>query len=319
MGNSVVIKPAEQSSFSILRVAYLAQEAGIPDGVFNVVPGYGDIAGKALALHQNVQGIFFTGSSDVGKKILQYAGQSNMKKVSLECGGKSPLIISNKCNRFDEAAKVLAKNIFYNQGQICSAPSRLIINKNIKDQFVDILLKEVKKYIPGDPYSFESDVGCLVSMEQKNRIIEYIEMGKVCGCKILNYEFDSNKLPLNRPFVLPVIFENVDSSYEFSKEEIFGPVLSIIGYKELTKAIDIANNTRYGLAASIWTDDIGEAYQSTRLLQAGIIHVNSYGEDDNTVPFGGFKESGIGKDKSFFAFDDYSSIKTTWYNFNTLV
>ena len=175
MGNSVVVKPAEQSSFSILKVAKLALDAGIPSGVLSVVPGYGDEAGKALALHNDVRGIFFTGSSFVGKKILQYSGQSNMKKVGLECGGKSPFIVSEKCNELEKASKVLAKNIFYNQGQICSASSRLIIHKNIKDKFLSLLVEESRKYIPKNPLSLESEVGAVISQKQKKKIEEYID------------------------------------------------------------------------------------------------------------------------------------------------
>jgi len=317
MGNSIVIKPAEQSSFSILKVAKLAIEAGIPAGVFNVVPGYGHEAGKALALHNDVRGIFFTGSTSVGKQILQYSGQSNMKKVGLECGGKSPFIVSNKCTDIEEAVQVLAKNIFYNQGQICSASSRLIIHKDIKDIFLKLLIKESKKFIPNNPLSFESEVGAVVSKKQKDRVNEYIKSGLKSGAIIVNKL--NNTPPIEGgEYINPIIFDNVDLNSKIAQEEIFGPVLVVLTVDNIKEALKIANDTNYGLAASIWTNDYDEAYHISRLLEAGIVHINSYGDDDNMVPFGGIKESGLGKDKSVFAFDEYSNQKTTWMSFKSL-
>lgn len=317
MGNSVVLKPAEQSSYSILKVAQLAIDAGLPKGVLNIVTGYGNEAGKALALHNDVRGIFFTGSTFVGKQILQYAGQSNMKKVGLECGGKSPFIISEKCNQLEEAVKVLAKNIFYNQGQICSAPSRLIINKKIKNKFLEILLKESEKYIPKNPLSLENEVGAIVSESQKNRVEEYIKTGIESGARIITSK-EELKIHNGGSYVNPTIFDDVDPNSKIAQEEIFGPVLVVIGVDTVTEAIEVANNSKYGLAASIWTNDFDEAYQVSRLLEAGIVHINSYGDDDNMVPFGGIKESGLGKDKSVYAFDEYSEIKTIWMNFKNI-
>lgn len=317
MGNSVVLKPAEQSSFSILKVAKLAIQAGIPKGVFNVVPGFGHEAGKALALHNDVRGIFFTGSSYVGKLILQYSGQSNMKKVGLECGGKSPFIVTKNCNDLQKAAKVLAKNIFYNQGQICSAPSRLLIDQSIKENFMEYLVEESKLYIPKDPLSLDSEVGAVVSEEQKNRIQEYIHKGITSGARVVTTKEDICPIQGGQ-YVVPTIFDNVDPSSEIAKEEIFGPVLVVISYEDITQAIQMANDTKYGLAASVWTNDFDEAYQVSKAIQAGIVHINSYGDDDNMAPFGGFKESGLGKDKSIYAFDEYSVLKTIWMSFNNL-
>lgn len=316
MGNSVVVKPAEQSSFSILKIAQLAIEAGIPKGVLNVVPGYGHEVGKSLALHNDVRGIFFTGSTFVGKQILQYSGQSNMKKVGLECGGKSPFIVSNKCNDLKKASQILAKNIFYNQGQICSASSRLIIHKDIKDDFLLLLIEESKKYIPQNPLSMNSEVGAVVSQKQKDRIDEYIESGIQSGAKIIT---NNKTLPYeNGSYIQPTIFDNVDLNSKIVQEEIFGPVLVVLTVDNIKDAIKMANNSKYGLASSIWTNDYDEAYQVSRLLESGIVHINSYGDDDNMVPFGGIKESGLGTDKSIHAFDEYSNIKTTWMSFNSL-
>lgn len=317
MGNSVIIKPAEQSSFSILKVASLAKKAGIPDGVFNVVTGLGEEAGKALALHNDVAGIFFTGSSEVGKKIMQYAGQSNMKKVGLECGGKSPFIVSKHCNNLKKAASVLAKNVFYNQGQICSAPSRAIVDISIKDKFISLLKKESKKYIPKDPFDVNSEVGCVVSKEQRDKILDYIKIGIETGAQMFSPKVD-NVMDAKACFINPTIFDNVSAQSIIAQKEIFGPVVVIIGYTTIQEAITIANNTKYGLASSIWTNTLDEAYQVSRELQAGIVHINSYGDDDNMAPFGGIKESGIGKDKSIFAFEEYSYGKTTWISFNNL-
>jgi acyl-CoA reductase-like NAD-dependent aldehyde dehydrogenase len=317
MGNSVVLKPAEQSSFSILKVAQLAIEAGVPKGVFNVVPGYGHETGKPLALHMDVRGIFFTGSSYVGKLILQYSGQSNMKKVGLECGGKSPFIVSKHCKDLQKAAEVLAKNIFYNQGQICSAPSRLLIDGSIKDEFLELVVKESDKYIPQDPLSLFSEVGAVVNSEQKDKITQYIEEGINSGAKIITSKGEIAPHQ-NGQYIRPTIFDCVEPNSKIAKEEIFGPVLVAITYENIKEAIKIANNSQYGLAASIWTNDYDEAYQVARLVESGIVHINSYGDDDNMAPFGGMKESGLGKDKSIYAFDEYSELKTIWMSYNNL-
>jgi acyl-CoA reductase-like NAD-dependent aldehyde dehydrogenase len=309
MGNSVILKPAEESTLSILRVVGLASEAGVPSGVINVVPGLGEVAGEALALHPNVHGIFFTGSSEVGKKILQYSGLSNMKKVGLECGGKSPFIVSRNCKDLQRAASVLCKNIFYNQGQICSAPSRVIVDEQVKPQLLSHLNQELKKYIPGDPSDPENEVGCVVSLKQKKRIEGFIQTGLSSGAIIVN-EVDNNKIP--ECSVFPVIFDRVDPESVIAQEEIFGPVLAVIAVSNIKEAIQIANNSKYGLAASIWTNDLDEAHQVARELQAGIVHINCYGDDDNSAPFGGIKQSGIGKDKSMQAFSEYSYTKCTW-------
>jgi acyl-CoA reductase-like NAD-dependent aldehyde dehydrogenase len=314
MGNSIVIKPAEQSSFSILKVAELSVLAGFPPGVFNVVTGSGDVAGKALAMHNDVSGIFFTGSSDVGKLILQYSGKSNMKKVGLECGGKSPFFVSNLCGRLPEAAAVLAKNVFYNQGQICSAPSRLIVHTNVKKEFISLLASEAKKYIPSDSLDIDSEVGCVVTPLQKMKIESYISSAILNGANIIEYETDKNySMPLNG--IMPTIFDDVDPDSSLAQDEIFGPVLSVITVNSIEDAISVANNTKYGLAASIWSDDLDETYHFSRLVRAGIVHINSYGADDETTPFGGVKESGLGKDKSVYAFDEYSVTKTIWSNY----
>lgn len=314
MGNSVVIKPAEQSSFSIIKLAEYVVEAGVPKGVFNVVPGYGEVAGKALALHNDVQGVFFTGSSSVGKMIIQYAGLSNMKKVGLECGGKSPFIVTKNCKNVARAARILAENVFYNQGQICSAPSRVIVDKNIKEEFLNCLKEECEKFVPGTPYNLQNNVGCVVSREQFDKINSYIDIANVEAKEV--YQAVSKKdIASKACCIQPTIISGISNQARVAQEEIFGPVVVILESDDIKDAISIANDTKYGLAGAVFTDDINEAYYAASRIQAGLVHVNSYGQDDNMAPFGGMKESGLGKDKSLVAFSEYSELKTVWMTF----
>ena len=315
MGNTIVMKPAEQSSLSLLKIATLTKEAGIPDGVFNVVTGYGEIVGKALALHKDVRGIFFTGSSETGKKILTYAGSSNMKKVGLECGGKGPYIVTGNCNNISKSAKVLAKNIFYNQGQICSAPSRVIIATSKSEEFFECLKLECEKFILGDPFDEDNNVGCVVSPDQFTKINNYIQIARDEGAEIYQAQ---NKKP-NSPkawCVQPTIIRKISSRSRVAVEEIFGSVVVLLTANSTEEALEIANNSNYGLAGAVWTDDINEAYYVSKNLEVGLVHINSYGDDDNSAPFGGIKESGLGKDKSVYAFDEYSEQKTVWMHFD---
>lgn len=311
MGNSVVAKPAEQSSCSLLRVAALAADAGLPNGVLNVLPGLGPVAGQALARHPNVRGIFFTGSSEVGKEILRCAGESNMKKVGLECGGKSAFVVSSRCRDLGEAARTLARNMFYNQGQICSAPSRALVHHEIREEFIARLLEEIPAYWPGNPFDPSTLVGAVSGAEQYRKIDGYLARAQEAGLRPVTRHPPS--LPCDSGFyVAPTVFVDPPADSELLRDEIFGPVLTIQSFDSIEAGIVMANDSRFGLAASIWSDDIDEAMTCARLLEAGIVHVNSYGEDDNSAPFGGIKESGIGRDKSVFAFDQYSVLKTTW-------
>lgn len=314
MGNSVVIKPAEQSSYSILRTAELTKQAGIPDGVFNVVSGYGETAGKELAMHKDVRGIFFTGSSAVGKQILQYSGLSNMKKVGLECGGKSPFIVSSKYRDLLNAAKVLAENMFYNQGQICSAPSRVIVEKSIKDTFLSLLEGELDKYVPGSPFNIENNVGCMVNHEQYDKVCSYIEKAKESGARVIQAK-KKKEMPSSACAVLPTVITDVKNDSIFAREEIFGPVVVLLDAENMQEAIKIANDTEYGLAGAIFSDDYNEAFYVANAIEAGLVHINSYGEDETCTPFGGVKQSGLGKDRSVFAFDEYTETKTIWMKF----
>ncbi|MCR5082994.1 MAG: aldehyde dehydrogenase family protein [Parasporobacterium sp.] len=314
MGNSVVIKPAEQSALSLIYLAKLTKEAGIPDGVFNVVSGYGEKAGKALALHMDVRAISFTGSSATGKLMLTYAGQSNMKRVYLECGGKGPYVVTDKCNRVEEAAKVLAANMFYNEGQICSAPSRVIINRKVMDKFVECLKKESEKFVPGNPFESENEVGCVVSKEQFDKVNSYISWAKDNGHEVFQPANKKDNYD-NACSIKPTIILNAKNDEKIAREEIFGPVVCIIPVDSTEEAIKVANDTNYGLAGALWTDDLNEAKYLADKIEAGLVHINSYGNDDNSAPFGGIKESGIGKDKSAFVFDEFSYQKTIWMHF----
>lgn len=308
-GNSVLLKPAEQSSLSALKLAHLAQEAGIPDGVFNVLTGDGAITGQAMGLHNDIDGAFFTGSTFVGKKFLVYSGQSNLKKVGLECGGKSAHIIMDSCQQLDNAAETAIDAIFFNQGQMCTAGARLIVHKNIHNQVIDRLLYHAQKYKPNDPLLESTNMGSLVSAEHCKNVLNYIEIGKK---ESANLVWGGNQLQRNGYFVEPTIFDNVDPKMRIAQEEIFGPVLSVITIDTMEEAIHVANDTVYGLASAIWSDNINEIYHMAQNIQAGMIYLNCYDADDITVPFGGYKQSGIGRDKSLHAFDKYTEIKTCW-------
>jgi len=304
MGNSIVVKPAEQASFSMLKIASLAKQAGIPDGVFNIITGDAQ-TGKLLCLHNDVRGIFFTGSTEVGKKILQYSGQSNMKKVGLECGGKSPFILTKNYPNLQKAAKILARNIFYNQGQICSAPSRLIIQKSIKDKFLDYLIEEAKEFIPTDPLSFESNVGKVISKEHYQRIESYIKDIDSNDIKVIQISNQQQDMSFT-----PMIFDNVPANSKLAQDEIFGPILVVIPFDDIDEAISIANDTRYGLAAAVFSNDINEANYIALNIESGLVHINTYDAETYQMPFGGVKESGLGRDKSIMVFDEYSELKT---------
>ncbi len=311
MGNCVVAKPAEQSSYSLLKVAELATTAGFPPGAVNVVTGRGEEAGRALALHPRVRGIYFTGSSATGKKILEYAGRSNMKRVGLECGGKSAYIVSRNCNQLEHAADELARNMFYNQGQICSAPSRVLVEEAVLEPFLDHLVARLDRYTPHHPLDPDTLVGCQVSHEQQQKVERYLESGRRCARRIWQAQ-PPQDMPAEAIYTLPTLFLIDRPDCDIWREEIFGPVLTLMAVPDLDTAVALANDSEYGLAAAIWTDDFDEAHWVAQALEAGLVHINSYGDDDNSAPFGGIKASGIGKDKSLFAFDEYSYQKTIW-------
>lgn len=310
-GNSVVLKPAEQSPLTAIRLAELAAEAGIPDGVFNVLPGFGPTAGKALGLHMDVDCLAFTGSGEVGKLFLQYAGQSNMKRVFLECGGKSPNIILDDVPELRVAAERAATAICFNQGEVCVAPSRLILSERIRDQFLDIVVDTAKSIRPGDPLDPATKLGALVESTHRDRVEGYIARGKAEGARLVL----GGDRPSDTPdgyYVNPTIFADVTNDMTIAREEIFGPVLSTITVADDEEAVRVANDSSYGLAAAVWTRDLSRAHKMARKLRAGTVWVNCYDHGDATVPFGGFKQSGNGRDKSLHALDKYTELKTTW-------
>ena len=310
-GNSLVLKPSEKSPLTALRVAELAMEAGLPEGVFNVVPGFGHTAGKALAAHMDVDCIAFTGSTATGKAVMAAAAQSNLKKVGLECGGKSPNIVLADCPDLDRAATAAAFAIFFNQGEMCSAGSRLLVDVSIKDAMLEKIAAVGREMKPGDPLDPATRLGAIVDETQMKRVLSYIDAGKTDGAK-LALGGSRVRQESGGFFVEPTVFDGVKPAMRIAREEIFGPVLATLTFKNVEEAIQIANDVEYGLAAAIWTRDINVAHRTARALRAGTVYVNCYDADDITVPFGGFKQSGIGRDKSLHAFDKYTELKTTW-------
>ena len=310
-GNSLVLKPSEKSPLTAIRVAQLAIEAGLPPGVFNVVPGFGHTAGKALALSMDVGAIAFTGSTATGKLVMQYAAQSNMKRVSLECGGKSPNIVLADYPDLDRAATAAAYAIFFNQGEMCSAGSRLLVQRAARDAVLEKVAEIGRTMTPGDPLDPATRLGAIVDETQMKRVLGYIGTGREEGAKIALGGCRVRE-ETGGYFVEPTVFDGVERSMRVAREEIFGPVLATITFDTVEQAIDIANDVDYGLAAAIWTRDVTTAHRTARALRAGTVYVNCYDADDITVPFGGFKQSGIGRDKSLHAFDKYMELKTTW-------
>jgi gamma-glutamyl-gamma-aminobutyraldehyde dehydrogenase len=312
-GNSVVLKPAEQSPLSALRLAELALEAGLPEGVFNVVTGFGETAGKALGLHGDVDCLAFTGSTPIGKMFQQYAGQSNMKQVWLETGGKSPNLVFADADDLDAAASMAAFGIFFNQGEVCSANSRLLVERSIYKEFLDRMISHAAAHQPGDPLNPSSKMGAIVSKEQHDRIMSMIEEGRgyaecVTGGNAMQVDGKGY-------FVEPTIFNDVPPASQLAKEEIFGPVLSVIPFDSEDEAVAMANDSIYGLAASVWTGSLSRAHRVSRRLHAGTVSVNTVDALSPMTPFGGFKQSGYGRDLSLHALDKYTALKTTWITY----
>lgn len=312
MGNTVVLKPAEQSPLSALLLARLFVEAGGPPGVFNVVAGFGAEAGKPLALHMDVDKIAFTGSVDVGKLMMVYSGQSNLKRVSTECGGKTPQIVMPDVENMETVIQFATDGIYQNQGQICSAGSRIFVHERVFDEFVDRFTDRANAfYKPGDPLNPETTMGSLVSSEQQRRVLNYIDVGKKEGAKL----HFGGKVPENLPlgaYVEPTLFLDVDNDMRIAREEIFGPVATIMRFSELGDALAAANDSIYGLAASIWTRDIDRALTFARDVEAGIVWINSFETGDATSHWGGFKQSGFGRDKGLQALEQHTQTKSVW-------
>jgi len=310
-GNSLILKPSEKSPLSAIRIAELAATAGIPDGVFNVLPGFGESAGAALASHMDVDCIVFTGSTRTGKLMLRYSAESNMKRVWLECGGKSPNIILADCPDLDRAAASAASAIFFNQGEMCSAGSRLIVEAAVRDAVLEKIVVAARDLKPGDPLDPSTRLGAVVDETQLETVLGYIDSGREEGGRLLvggqQVLEDSGGC-----YVEATVFDEVRPDMRIAREEIFGPVLASITVADAEEAVRVGNSVIYGLAAAVWTRDISRAHRIARALRAGMVYVNCYDADDITVPFGGYKQSGTGRDKSLHAFDKYTELKTTW-------
>jgi 4-(gamma-glutamylamino)butanal dehydrogenase len=311
-GNSIVVKPAEQTSLTCVRLAELAVEAGLPPGVFNVVPGLGETAGQAVGRHPDIDCVSFTGSGEVGRYFLKYSAESNLKKVVLECGGKSPAIVMGDVQDVGPIAGQLASGILFCQGENCSAGSRLIVHKDVKARLLDALLTSFEAWKVGDPLAMDTRVGAMIDENHMERVLGYVAAGANEGARLVTggqrVLADSGGY-----FVAPTIFDDVRNSMRIAREEIFGPVLSVLTFSTVEEAVGIANDTNYGLAASLYTDNLHVAHLVARELRAGTVSVNCFSEGDMGVPFGGFKESGFGgRDKSFQAHEQYTETKTIW-------
>jgi gamma-glutamyl-gamma-aminobutyraldehyde dehydrogenase len=310
-GNSVVLKPAEESPLSALRLAELGVEAGLPAGVLNVVPGAGPVAGRALGEHPDVDTVAFTGSTPVGKLFLEYAGRSNMKQVWLECGGKSANLVLDSAADLDAVAEGVCRGIFTNQGQVCSANSRLLVQRSLKDDLLERVLARASAITPGDPLDPGVTMGPLVSARQASRVLEYVDLGRREGRLLLGGE----RVPdaPSAAYVLPTIFDEVEPRARIAREEIFGPVLAVLAFDTEEEAVALANDSVYGLAASVWSDDLAQAHRVAGGLRAGTVSVNTVDALDVTTPFGGFGQSGFGRDLSLHALEKFTALKTTWF------
>jgi 4-(gamma-glutamylamino)butanal dehydrogenase len=311
-GNSLIIKPAELTSLSTLRMAELAADAGIPDGVLSVVPGLGETAGQALGRHMDVDALSFTGSTEVGRMFLRYSSESNLKEIVLECGGKSPQVIMANPPDLDYVADQVLFAGFMNMGENCTCGSRLIVHRSVRDELIDKLVSKTADWPVGDPLDPATRIGPMIERPHLDKVLGYIEAGRAEGARVVvggGRTLESS----GGHFVEPTVFDDVSNSMKIAREEIFGPVISTIPFDTEEEAITIANETSFGLAASLYTTDLDTAFRLARSIKAGTVSVNSYSEGDITTPFGGYKQSGFGgRDKGLEAFDQYTQKKTIW-------
>jgi gamma-glutamyl-gamma-aminobutyraldehyde dehydrogenase len=307
-GCSIVVKPAEQTSLTTLRVAELANEAGIPAGVFNVVTGTGKDVGEPIGMHMDVAMVSFTGSTATGRRFLRYAADSNLKRIVLECGGKNPAVVMDDAEDLDLVAEQVVNGAFWNMGENCSATSRLIVHASVKDELLRRIGAYMREWKMGDPLDPENRVGALVSTEHFDKVRSYLDQAVAENLAVVH----GGATPKNN-FIEPTVIDEVGRGSRLFQEEIFGPVLAVTTFNSISEAITLANDTPYGLAASVYTGSLRNAIKLSREIRAGMVTVNCFGEGDATTPFGGYKESGFGgRDKSIFAHDQYTELKTIW-------
>lgn len=313
VGNSVVLKPAESASLSLLKLGELALEAGLPEGVLNIVTGRGSETGEALALHMDVDVLAFTGSGTVGRRLLEYSARSNLKRVFLELGGKSPNIVFADAPDIDTAVAGSVNGMFRNAGQVCVAGSRLLVQKQIATEFTEKLVAAASSLVVGDPLDLGSDIGAVSNAEQLTTDLKYIDIARDEGATLASG--GQRVLEDSGGYYLqPTIFTAVQPEMKIAQEEVFGPVLSVIEFEDSDDAIRIANSTPYGLAAGVWTSNLSKAHQMVRAIRSGVVHVNCYGGADLTLPLGGVKQSGNGHDRSLHAMDKFTDLKTAWFS-----
>ena len=309
-GNSVILKPASNTPLTAIRIAGLAAEAGLPDGVLQVLPGPGGSLGRHLATHMDIDGLTFTGSTPVGQKLLQYSGQSNLKRTFLELGGKSPNIVFADAN-LEKAAAMAAVAVFYNGGQTCTAGTRLIVEEKIRDRFVAMVIEHARGWMPGNPLDPHTAMGPMIDENQCSTVADYVDIGLSEGAELV---FGGSRVLQDSGgyYHEPSIFAGVDNKMRIAQEEIFGPVMAVLSFQDADQAVRMANDSIYGLAGAVWSRNINTAHKVAAAVRVGTMGINNYFGGDMTVPFGGFKQSGNGRDKSIHAFHDYTELKTTW-------
>jgi len=312
-GNAVVLKPASQTPLSAIRLAELAVEAGLPAGVLNVVTGPGAVVGSALARHPGVDKVSFTGSTPVGLSLMRDIGETDVKAITLELGGKSPQVVLSDCGDLEAAASAIGWGIFYNGGQTCNAGSRLIVHRSVRQELVERIAALGRELQPGEPLDPATRLGAMVDGSHLEKVLGYVRLGVGEGATVIAGG-ERVMAETGGFYVPPTILDGVDNGWRVAREEIFGPVLTVTEFEDEADALAIANDTHFGLAAGIWTRDVTKAHRMARAMRAGVVWVNTFDTADITVPFGGFKQSGFGRDKGLHALDGYTQLKTTWFD-----